>query len=212
MLDDKAIATLVSRIDGRRRRTDLGPVPQPAGSDTVCFAIVDEQGLAVSFINSLYGDFGTGICTAKSGVNFHNRGEGFVLDPRHRNSIAPGKRPMHTLVPALAMKGGDVAMAFGVMGAHFQPMGHVYMMSNIVDHGLDYQEAVDCPRVFFEGDDTVIEESVPPAVVDGLRAMGHRIRVRELPWGGAQIVAIDRANGVLIGASDPRKDGMALGY
>jgi gamma-glutamyltranspeptidase/glutathione hydrolase len=212
MLDDKVIADLVSRIDRSKRKTDLGPVPQPVGTDTVCFSIVDERGLAVSFINSLYGDFGTGICTAKTGVNFHNRGEGFVLDPRHRNCIAPGKRPMHTLVPALAMKRGEVAMAFGVMGAHFQPMGHVYMMSNLVDYGMDHQEAVDCPRVFFEGDDTVVEASVPAAVVEGLKARGHRIRVRDLPWGGAQIVAIDRTNGVLIGASDPRKDGMALGY
>jgi len=212
MLDDKVIAELASRIDRGKRKTDLGPVPQPAGTDTVCFSIVDEQGLAVSFINSLYGDFGTGICTAETGVNFHNRGEGFVLDPRHPNCIAPGKRPMHTLVPALAMQDGEVAMAFGVMGAHFQPMGHVYMMSNVVDYGLDHQEAVDCPRVFFEGDDTVVEASVPAAVVEGLKARGHRIRVRDLPWGGAQVVAIDRANGVLIGASDPRKDGMALGY
>ena len=178
----------------------------------MCVSIVDARGLAVSFINSLYADFGTGICTLETGVNFHNRGEGFVLDPRHRNCLAPAKRPMHTLVPALAMKGGDVAMAFGVMGAHFQPMGHVYMMSNLVDYGMDHQEAIDCPRVFFEGDDTVIEESVPPAVVDGLKAMRHRIRVRGLPWGGGQIVAVDRANGVLIGASDHRKDGMALGY
>jgi gamma-glutamyltranspeptidase/glutathione hydrolase len=212
MLDDKVIADLASRVDRRKRRADTGPVPQPAGTDTVCFSIVDEKGLAVSFINSLYADFGTGICTSKTGINFHNRGEGFVIDPRHRNCIAPGKRPMHTLVPALALKGKDVAMAFGVMGAHFQPMGHVYIMSNLIDYGMDHQEAVDCPRVFFEGDDTVVEESVPPAVIDALKEMGHRIRVREMPWGGAQVVAIDRANGVLIGASDPRKDGMALGY
>lgn len=212
MLDDKVIATLVSRIDRKKRRDDLGPVPQPAGSDTVCFSIVDAQGLAVSFINSLYGDFGTGICTLATGVNFHNRGEGFVLDPRHRNCIAPGKRPMHTLVPALAMRDGEVAMAFGVMGAHFQPMGHVYMMSNLEDYGLDHQEAVDCPRVFFEDDETVIEDSLPQSVRDGLESLGHRLRVRPLPWGGAQVVAVDRANGVLIGASDPRKDGMALGY
>jgi gamma-glutamyltranspeptidase/glutathione hydrolase len=212
ILDDKVIATLVSRIDPKRRRDDLGPVPQPAGTDTVCFSIVDAQGLAISFINSLYADFGTGICTLKTGVNFHNRGEGFVLDPRHRNCIAPRKRPMHTLVPALALRNGEVAMAFGVMGAHFQPMGHVYVMSNLEDYGMDHQEAVDCPRVFFEGGETVIEESVPQSVRDGLKALGHTLRVRPLPWGGAQVVAIDRANDVLIGASDPRKDGMALGY
>ena len=129
------------------------PIPQPAGSDTVYFAIVDEQGTAVSFINSLYGDFGTGIVTAKTGVTFHNRGEGFVLDPKHPNCIAPRKRPLHTLVPAMAMRNGEAALAFGVMGAHFQPIGHVYVMSNLMDYGMDPQEAIDCPRVFFEGEE-----------------------------------------------------------
>ena len=120
--------------------------------------------MAVSFINSLYGDFGTGIVTAKTGVTFHNRGEGFVLDPKHPNCIAPRKRPLHTLVPAMVLRDGKPAMAFGVMGAHFQPMGHVYVMSNMFDYGMDPQEAIDCPRVFFEGDAIVVEESVPAAV------------------------------------------------
>jgi gamma-glutamyltranspeptidase / glutathione hydrolase len=212
MLDDGVIDGLVARIDRKNRRSNLGSVPRPTGSDTVYFAIVDEKGMAVSFINSLYADFGTGIATAKTGVNFHNRGEGFVLDPKHPNSIAPRKRPLHTLVPAMAMRDGEAALAFGVMGAHFQPIGHAYVMSNLTDYGMDPQEAIDCPRVFFEGEDTVVEESVPAATVEGLKARGHRIRQRELPWGGAQIVAIDRDNGVLIGASDGRKDGMALGY
>jgi gamma-glutamyltranspeptidase/glutathione hydrolase len=211
LLDDRLIAELVSRID-RRRRVDLGSIPAPAGCDTVCFSVVDERGMAVSFINSLYADFGTGICTAATGVNFHNRGEGFVLDPAHPNCIAPGKRPMHTLVPALAMRKGEVAMAFGVMGAHFQPIGHAYLISNLVDYGMDHQEAIDCPRAFFEGAETVVEQSVPTATLAGLEQLGHRVRQRELPWGGAQLVAIERDSGVLIGASDARKDGMALGY
>jgi gamma-glutamyltranspeptidase/glutathione hydrolase len=211
LLSDGLIDALVDRID-RRRRTPLLHLPEPAGCDTVCFAIVDEQGMALSFINSLFADFGSGICTAKSGVNFHNRGESFRLDAAHPNCIAPGKRPLHTLVPALALRKGRVVMAFGVMGAHFQPIGHAYIMSNLVDYAMDHQEAIDCPRVFFEGGDTVVEEGVPETTLAGLKKLGHRIRRRELPWGGAQIVAIDRDNGVLIGASDARKDGMALGY
>jgi gamma-glutamyltranspeptidase/glutathione hydrolase len=212
MLDDRVIDSLAARIDPKKRTSDLGPIPRPGGSDTVYFAIVDEKGMAVSFINSLYGDFGTGIVTAKTGVNFHNRGEGFVLDPEHPNCIAPRKRPLHTLVPAMAMRDGKAAMAFGVMGAHFQPIGHVYVVTNLTDYRMDPQEAIDCPRAFFEGEEVVVEESVPAATVAGLKALGHRIRVREQPWGGAQIVAIDRDSGTLIGASDGRKDGMALGY
>ena len=212
LLDQGVIEGLVARIDRKRRRPELGPMPQPSGSDTVCFSIVDETGMAVSFINSLFADFGSGIVTDRTGVNFHNRGEGFVLEPGHPNVIAPRKRPMHTLIPAMAFEAGALALSFGVMGAHFQPMGHVYVMSNLFDYGMDLQEAVDCPRVFFEGDGLVVEEAVPAAVVAGLEALGHKVKTRELPWGGAQIVALDRAQGVLIGASDPRKDGMALGY
>jgi gamma-glutamyltranspeptidase/glutathione hydrolase len=211
LLDDRLIDDLLARID-RGRRADLGAIPAPAGSDTVCFAVVDAQGMAVSFINSLFASFGSGICTEQTGVNFHNRGEGFVLDPAHPNCIAPGKRPMHTLAPALAMRNGEAAIVFGVMGAHFQPMGHAYILSNLIDYAMDHQEAIDCPRVFFEGGETVVEQGVSAATLSGLQRLGHRIRQRALPWGGAQIVAIDRDNGVLIGASDARKDGMALGY
>jgi gamma-glutamyltranspeptidase / glutathione hydrolase len=212
MLDEKVIGNLVDRIDMKKRRPQLGPMPQPSGSDTVCFSIVDEGGLAVSFINSLFDDFGSGLVTAKTGITFHNRGKGFVTDPRHPNCIAPRKRPLHTLVPAMVLKGGKLYMAFGVMGAHFQPMGHVYVMSNMFDYGMDPQETLDAPRAFFEGDAIVVEASVPAAAVAGLERRGHRVVVRDMPWGGGQIVVMDREKGVLIGASDHRKDGLALGY
>jgi gamma-glutamyltranspeptidase/glutathione hydrolase len=211
MLSDGLIADFAQRVDRKKRRADLGPVPRPAGSDTVCFSVVDRDGMAVSFINSLFAGFGSGIATAKTGVVFHNRGTGFVLDPKHPNCIAPRKRPMHTLVPAMAMKDGTPYMAYGVMGAAFQPIGHTYILTNMLDYGMDAQEAVDCPRAFFEGEDLVIEEGLPAATVEGLRALGHKISVRDLPWGGAQIVQFG-ADGTLIGASDPRKDGLALGY
>jgi gamma-glutamyltranspeptidase / glutathione hydrolase len=212
LLSDAVIDELASRVDRTRRREDLGPLPQPPGSDTVYFAIVDESGMAVSFINSLYDEFGTGIVTRKTGVVLHNRGKAFLCDPAHRNCIAPGKRPMHTLVPAMVMKHGEPYMVLGVMGAHFQPMGHVYAMTNIFHYGMDVQTAVDTPRVFFDGDTVLVEESVPEAVVAGLRQLGHEVSVRRMPWGGAQVIQIDRDRGVLVGASDPRKDGMALGY
>jgi gamma-glutamyltranspeptidase/glutathione hydrolase len=212
MLDEEVIANLVARLDRTKRRPQLGPLPQPVGSDTVCFSVVDEKGMMVSFINSLFDEFGSGIATSKTGIVLHNRGKGFLTDPRHPNCIAPGKRPLHTLVPAMVLKDGKPHMAFGVMGAHFQPMGHVYVMSNMFGYGLDPQEALDAPRVFFEGDALLVEEGVPEEVVAGLTRLGHRVARKETPWGGGQIVVMDRERGVLIGASDARKDGMAIGY
>jgi gamma-glutamyltranspeptidase/glutathione hydrolase len=112
----------------------------------------------------------------------------------------------------MVLKGGKPYVSFGVMGAHFQPMGHVYVMTNMFHYGMDPQEAIDCPRVFFDGDKVLVEESVPASVVAGLRQLGHDVAARRMPWGGAQMVVMDKANGVLIGASDGRKDGLALGY
>ncbi len=210
LLSDAVIDSLAARVDPRRRCEDLGPLPQPAGSDTVYLAVVDAQGMAVSFINSLYDQFGSGIVTEKTGILLHNRGRAFFCEPGHRNCIAPRKRPMHTLVPAMVLRNGEPHMAFGVMGAHFQPMGHVYIMTNRFHYGMDPQAAIDAPRAFFEGDRVEVEASLPEAVVAGLKELGHPVAPRGMPWGGAQAVVID--NGVLIGASDPRKDGMALGY
>ncbi len=212
MLSDAVIDDLVRRIDRKRRTPDLGPVPKPSGSDTIYLTVADESGMAVSFINSIYSPFGSGIVAPKSGVMLHNRGQGFVLDPSHPNVIAPRKRPMHTLVPAMATRDGKPFLSFGVMGAAFQPTGHAYMMTNMLDFGMDPQEAVDCPRVFFEGNQVQVEETVPAATAEALAAMGHKISTRPEPWGGAQMICFDRVNDVMIGASDPRKDGCALGY
>lgn len=212
MLSDAFADDLVSRIDRKARKSDLGPIPKPGGSDTIYMCVVDQNGMAVSFINSIYSGFGSGIVTRKTGIVLQNRGQGFVLDPKHPNCIAPGKRPMHTLVPAMAMRDGKPWAAFGVMGGNLQPAGHAYVMSNMLEYGLDPQEAIDCPRVFFENGVCWAEESVPKRVFEGLAALGHPMQTKPEPWGGGQMVVMEPEKGILIGASDPRKDGCALGY
>jgi gamma-glutamyltranspeptidase/glutathione hydrolase len=119
---------------------------------------------------------------------------------------------MHTIIPAMAMRDGRCAMSFGVMGGHYQAVGHAHVIGNMVDHGMDVQAAIDAPRAFFEGDVTLVERGVSAATAAGLKARGHNVAVRPLPLGGGQAIQIDWDRGVLIGGSDPRKDGLALGY
>ena len=155
-LNDKAFAkTLAAKLD-RTKRVPLPTAPTPGG-DTVYLTVVDRDRRAISIINSLYSSFGTAICTEKTGIMFNNRGSGFVLDPGHPNTLGPNQRPMHTIIPALAMRDGRCDTTFGVMGAHYQPMGHVQMVLNLFDYGMDIQSAVDAPRAFFKGESTVVD-------------------------------------------------------
>ena len=119
---------------------------------------------------------------------------------------------MHTIIPALALRAGRCELSFGVMGGSYQPMGHAQVVANVVDYGMDVQAAIDMPRLFFEGDKTMIERALPDATVSGLKARGHDLAIRPVPYGGAQVISIDWERGVLVGGSDFRKDGMALGY
>ena len=210
LLDKNFAATLAARIDPAKR-VPLPRAPSP-GDDTVYLTVVDRDRMAVSLINTLYSTFGVGICTEKTGIMLTNRGACFVLDPDHPNAFGPGKRPMHTIIPALAFRDGRCELSFGVMGAHYQPMGHAQVITNMVDYGMDVQAAIDAPRAFFLGDSAVVERGLPEATVDGLRARRHDVVRAPSPWGGAQAIGIDWQRGVLIGGSDPRKDGCALGY
>jgi len=210
-LNDKAWGKKLAGFIDMNKRSVLPAAPAP-GSNTVYLTVVDKDRMAVSFINSLFSSFGTGICTEKSGILLTNRGACFTLEADHPNTFGPGKRPMHTIIPALAMKNGRCDMSFGVMGAHYQPMGHVQIMLNMLDYGMDVQQAIDCPRFFWEGEKVEVETGTPRATIDGLRARGHDIAVCEQPWGGAQTIKIDWDRGVLIAGSEPRKDGCALGY
>jgi gamma-glutamyltranspeptidase/glutathione hydrolase len=210
-LIDKGFAkTLAGKID-RSRRTALPTDPTP-GSDTVYLTVVDKDRMAVSFINSLYNNFGMGIASEKTGVLFNNRGDCFLVEPGHPNTFEGGKRPMHTIIPSHAMRDGRCEMTFGVMGSHYQPMGHTQVILNMVDYGMDVQQAIDAPRIFFEGEDTMPERGVSQATLDGLKAKGHKLVTTPSPWGGGQAIVIDWKRGVLIAGSEPRKDGCAIGY
>jgi gamma-glutamyltranspeptidase/glutathione hydrolase len=208
---DKVFAKKLSALLDPNKRVSLPKAPTPT-SDTIYMTVVDRDRMAVSIINSLYSAFGTGICTEKTGIMLHNRGTGFVVEQDHPNMIAPNKRPMHTIIPALAMRGGRCVMPFGVMGADYQPMGHTHLVTNMIDYGMDVQQAIDAPRVFFVGENTEVEQGVSREAVEGLKARGHNVVLRPAPHGGGQAIEIDWEGGLLIGGSDPRKDGCALGY
>ncbi len=211
LISKERAARLRGAIDMTRALERLPPSLVPGYPDTVYLAVVDGEGNAVSFINSLFHGFGSGLFAPGCGVMLHNRGASFSLEPGHPNALAPRKRPLHTIMPALAMKQGKALMPFGVVGGHYQPVGQVHVLCNMLDYGMDPQEAIDCPRGFsFEGL-YALEAGVPEATATALRARGHRIARANEPLGGGQAIWIDRARGVLIGGSDSRKDGCALG-
>ncbi|WP_119303977.1 gamma-glutamyltransferase [Dongia deserti] len=198
-------------IDPACAMTDLPQMVLPTG-DTVYISIVDRDRNAVSFINSTFHSFGSGIVSPKTGVVLQNRGSSFKLDPRHPNCIAPRKRPMHTIMPGMVTRDGHAIMPFGVMGGGYQPFGHVHLLTNMLDFGMDPQAALDAPRVFYDANILEAERAVPSAAVEGLRKRGHRVEIAPEPHGGGQAIWIDWHKGTLTGASDPRKDGCALGY
>lgn len=210
LLDKTFAARLAAKLDPEKR-VPLPRAPAP-GSDTVYVSVVDRDGTAVSLINSLFHLFGVAIATERTGVMLQNRGSGFVVDPAHPNTIAPSKRPMHTIIPALGLRDGECELTFGVMGGSFQAMGHAWFVSNVVDYRLDVQAAIDVPRLFFEDERTMVERGVSAETISGLKRRGHDVALRDTPLGGGQAILIDRARGVLVGGSDFRKDGCALGY
>ena len=185
----------------------------PMHKDTTYLCVVDRDGNACSFINSLFEGFGSGILAANSGVMLQNRGYGFRVERGHPNCIAPNKRPMHTIIPGMVTKDGEAVMPYGVMGGHFQPMGHTLFLTNMFEYGLDIQEALDLPRA-----DAAARQGGGGARHPGRRAWtgwrgsGHELELIDKPHGGGQAIWIDRARGCLVGGSDPRKDGMAMGY
>jgi gamma-glutamyltranspeptidase/glutathione hydrolase len=211
VLADEPIARLREPI-----RLDKAQEPKgwegPEHRDTVYLCVVDKDRNAVSFINSLFAAFGSGIYAAKSGVLLQNRGLGFRVERGHRNAIAPKKRPLHTIIPGMLSHNGRAVMPFGVMGGQFQAAGHAHFVSQMLDRGDNPQMASDRPRSFNVDGVLSLEPTIEEGVRKELERRGHRTIVAPDPLGGCQAIFIDEANGVLYGGSDHRKDGMALGY
>lgn len=209
-LSDDYIGAIVRKIDMKRAtaKVDWDDIEH---KDTVYVTVVDRDLNAVSFINSLFQPFGSGIYAPKSGVLLHNRGWGFRLKPGHPNALGPNKRPMHTIIPGMVMKDGRCMMPFGVMGGHYQATGHGNFLSNVFGLGMDIQAASEAPRSFaFEGV-LSLEPTFGKEIGAELAARGHDVKLADVAIGGCQAIWIDHERGVLLGATDHRKDGVALG-
>jgi gamma-glutamyltranspeptidase/glutathione hydrolase len=215
LLSPEYLGGLRKLIDDTKAMTRLpsaGEALLPPHRDTIYLCVVDKDGNACSFINSLFEGFGSAILAERSGIMLQNRGFGFRVERGHPNCIAPRKRPMHTIIPGMVMKDGRAVMPYGVMGGHFQPMGHSLFLTNMLEYGLDIQEAIDLPRLLPMKGKVQVEHGITPEICGALTRLGHELEPTDRPHGGGQAIWIDHSRGVLVGGSEPRKDGLALGY
>ncbi len=216
MLDDAYLASRARQID-RARAQDFG-AGNPAKGGTVYLSTADEQGMMVSFIQSNYMGFGSGVVVPGYGLSMQNRGHAFSLEAGSPNQVAPGKRPFHTIIPAFLTRDGQPLMSFGVMGANMQPQGHVQTLVRMLDHHQHPQAACDAPRWRFnQGVEINVESTMDPATAQGLVARGHRVEVINdsyQDFGAGQFIwrlGDPQADGY-VAASDPRRDGQAVAF
>jgi gamma-glutamyltranspeptidase / glutathione hydrolase len=210
-----SVAELLDKSYATQRRklvSDRATIAYPdlRKGGTVYLATAD-QDLMVSFIQSNYEGFGSGILIPDTGIALHNRGMGFSLKPKHANYIAPNKRPFHTIIPGFLSQGDQPLGPLGVMGAHMQPQGHLQMVVNLIDYGMNPQSALDAPRWYYTtGKSVLLEQSVSRSIALGLSDRGHAVQVmpEARPFGKGQMIL--RQQGVLVAASEPRADGLAL--
>jgi gamma-glutamyltranspeptidase / glutathione hydrolase len=194
-------------------RTTPSDGDEPAGrGDTIYLTAADSQGNVVSLIQSLYETFGSGIVAGDTGIVLHDRANLFSLAPGHPNQIAPGKRPFHTLIPAMVLKDGVPWLSFGVMGGDMQAQGHAQVLANLIDFGMNVQEAGEAPRFRHSNTGVALESAFTADARSGLAARGHTVVGGSGLWGGFQGILIDPKTHVLMAGSDPRKDGMAAGW
>ncbi len=184
--------------------------------DTVYLAVTDKDGNSVSFINSLYEAFGSGIVVGDTGICLQNRGSLFAFEAGHPNCIEPHKRPYHTIIPAMVFRDGHLFLTFGVMGGFMQPQGHIQVLLNIIDFGMDVQTALDAPRFrYIRGNECAFEPTIHPHVLQELADKGHNAIELDDPYsqefGGGQAIMVHPSRNALIAGSDPRKDGCAIG-
>ena len=214
MLSANYAAAIRAQINPVKAFANLPPTTLPPHKHTVYISVVDKDRNACSLINTVFHSFGAGLMTPQSGIVLQCRGQGFVVDPGHPNCIAPGKRPLHTIIPGMATKDGKTVMSFGVMGGEYQAFGHMQFLTRLLDYGMDIQQAQDLPRFFPDpfSDVVEVEEPISDAMREALRARGHNIQPAKKPIGGSQAIYIDWETGMLIAGSDPRKDGCAIGY
>lgn len=212
-------------MDRAMQQVDPGD-PRLIEGDTIYLTVADKDGMMVSLIQSNYRGMGSGLVPDGLGFMLQDRGALFSLDADHANSYEPGKRPFHTIIPAFVAKDGQPYMSFGLMGGSMQPQGHAQMITNIIDFGMNVQEAGDAARYnhagstqpFVVGEGMVdggvlqVESGVSPSVIEQLQARGHQVVVTKGPFGGYQAILRDPETGVYWGASEMRKDGMAIGY
>jgi gamma-glutamyltranspeptidase / glutathione hydrolase len=216
MLSDEFIAQRRGQLDPQRARERVDPGPLRTQSETIYLSVADAEGNMVSFINSIYDYFGSGVVVPGLGFALHNRGAGFTLEPGLPNTVAPGKRPFHTLIPGFVtqvVNGREQAyMSFGLMGGGVQAQGHVQFLLNHIVFGMDLQASIDAPRFrHYSAQRVALEAPIGDAVRAALTGMGHLlIDQPAIAFGGAQAI-IKLPRGYAAG-SDPRKDGMAVGY
>lgn len=211
MLSPDTASSLAALIDPNSALPDAAPLTEAVHKDTIYITVADKDGMSVSMIYSIFHGFGSGIASEKFGILLQNRGAGFSLETGHPNEMGAGKRPMHTIIPGMLRDTGKVVMPFGVMGGAYQSTGHARFVSNLVDFGMDPQSAIDAPRAFSDAGTLKVERGYSDQVRTELAALGHNVSIPDVAIGGAQAIKIN-SSGVFEGASDPRKDGCALGY
>jgi gamma-glutamyltranspeptidase/glutathione hydrolase len=214
LLSDEYSLKQQNRIDLNKATSNVKPGLDWSSGDTVYLSVVDKDRNVVSFINSLYNGFGSGLVAEGTGVCLQNRGSLFSLDKNHLNALAPRKRPFHTIIPTLVLQEGKPVLNFGVMGGDMQPQGQAQVFLNMVEFGMNVQQALEASRVRHYDDNKIaLEHGIDTKTRGQLLFKGHIIRndIGEF-FGGGQTIAIDNERGVLFGGSDPRRDGCAIGY